>query len=138
MKAILPLGDSGENHSTRVCEKRGCIKTTWELKPYCPDHFDEHPYVQEILAALDEDEAEQEKVRKKGPAAVDLNGMTAKEIRRTLILNGARTVERLSRELQLEADTVKSYVKSMQEKGQVVLGRTTRGSTTVRIKEDAA
>ena len=138
MKAIFPLGDSGENSSTRICEMRGCIKTTRDLKPFCPDHVDEHSYVQEILAALNEDKADKEKVRKKGQAAVDLHGMTAKEIRRTLTLNRAKTVERLARDLKLNVVIVRSYIKSMQKKGQVILGRTTRGSTTVRIQEGAA
>lgn len=131
-------GGAGSGSSTRECGIPGCNETTRELKPYCPDHVDDNPYVQEIINALSANKKEQDNVLEKGPEAVDLEGMTASAIRLLLTNHGARTVERLSRDLSLEATIVKKYVDSLVNEGQVTLGRTTRGSTIVRIKEDAA
>lgn len=119
--------------TTRGCESRGCAKTTREGKPYCPDHVERHAYVQSILAVLAEREAETERVRKKGPSAVDPSGLTASELMLHLSLHGSRTVERLSREFQLESDVIHNYVSALKSQGKVVLGRTTRGSTVVRL-----
>ena len=138
MKVIVPTRESGGSSCPRSCEANGCAKSTREGKPYCPDHFDLHPYVKEILAELGDNKAEQEKVRKKGSKAVNLKGMTANEIRLFLGNHGSRTVERLARDLTLDVSVVRSYVASMSKQGQVILGRTTRGTTTVRLSEDAA
>ena len=42
-------------------------------------------------------------------------------------------VERLSREFQLEAEVMLNYVTALRSEWTVVLGRTTRGSTVVRL-----
>ena len=65
--------------------------------------------------------------------AVNPDGLTAKELVLHLSLHGSRTVERLSREFQLEADVMHGYVDALQDRGVVTLGRTTRGSTVVRL-----
>ena len=72
-------------------------------------------------------------MRKKGPSAVDPAGLTASELMLHLSLHGSRTVERLSREFQLESDVIHNYVSALKSEGKVVLGRTTRGSTVVRL-----
>jgi hypothetical protein len=109
------------------------MKTTREGKPYCPDHVERHPYVQSILDVLAEREAETNRVRKKGSSAVDPAGLTAQELVLHLSLHGSRTVERLSREFQLESRVIEDYVDALRVQGKVVLGRTTRGSTVVRL-----
>jgi len=119
--------------TTRTCERRGCFKTTREGKPYCPDHVQDHEYVKNILSILAEREAEEGRVRAKGPVAVDTTGLTATELLLHLTLHGSRTVERLSREFQLENTVMRNYVDALQTQGTVVLGRTTRGSTVVRL-----
>lgn len=121
--------------TTRSCEHSGCLKTTREGKPYCPDHVERHAYVQSILAILAEREAETARVRKKGPSAVDPSGLTASELMLHLSLHGSRTVERLSREFQLESAVIHNYVTALKGQGKVVLGRTTRGSTVVRLTD---
>ena len=118
---------------TRACERSGCSKTTREGKPFCPDHVEQHPYVQTILGGLAEREAETQRVRTKGPSAVDPAGLTAQELVLHLSLHGSRTVERLSREFQLESQVINDYVHALRDEGKVVLGRTTRGSTVVRL-----
>ena len=119
--------------TTRSCKAPGCHATTREGKPYCPEHVEFHPYVQEILEILDRREEEEQLVRKRGPSAVDPEGLTAKELMLHLSLHGSRTVERLSREFQLDATVMGNYVRALRNRGLVVLGRTTRGSTVVRL-----
>lgn len=124
---------SSPSSTTRTCDVRGCVQTTREGKPYCPDHVEQHPYVQNILSILAEREAEEEKVRQRGARAVDPQGLTARELVLHLSLHGARTVERLSRELQLDSKVLDGYVGALVRRGVVALGRTNRGSTVVRL-----
>ena len=121
--------------TTRACEREGCMQTTREGKPFCPDHVEHHTYVRSILKVLEEREAEREAVRRHGPKAVDLAGLTAQELVLHLSLHGSRTVERLSREFQLDSEVIKGYVNALQIKGTVILGRTTRGSTVVGLAD---
>ena len=123
----------GGSSTTRSCHHKGCAQTTREGKPYCPDHVESHDYVQGILAIIHRREAEEDRVRKEGPGAVDPEGLTAQELVLHLSLHGSRTVERLSREFQLEAPVMHNYVDALCTRGLVVLGRTTRGSTVVRL-----
>ena len=133
-KAIAPP-PSTHNATTRSCEQPSCFKSTREGKPFCPDHVEQHSYVKNILGILAEREAEEERVRKSGPEAVDIEGLTATELVLHLSLHGSRTVERLSREFQLESRVMQNYVQALEIQGKVVLGRTTRGSTVVRLAD---
>jgi predicted HTH transcriptional regulator len=121
------------NPSTRGCHAPSCSKTTREGKPFCPDHVERHDYVQGILEILEARRAEEDRVRKVGSGAVDPRGLTAQELMLHLSQHGSRTVERLSREFQLEAPVMRNYVQALLEKGLVQIGRTTRGSTIVRL-----
>ncbi len=137
-KTVDHLSARPTTAATRFCKELGCEQTTREGKPYCPDHVENHPYVQEILDTLAAREAEERQVRSQGARAVDPRGLTAKELVLHLSLHGARTLERLSRELQLDPRIVDGYVSALVERGVVTLGRTNRGSTVVRLAgEDA-
>lgn len=129
----LTRGGSSSTSTTRFCDVSGCTQTTREGKPFCPDHVEHHPYVQAILSTLAEREDEEEKVRQRGSKAVNPMGLTAKELVLHLSLHGARTVERLSRELQLDSKVLDGYVGALVRKGVVALGRTNRGSTVVKL-----
>ena len=114
----------------------GCLKTTREGKPFCPDHVEQHAYVQGILGMLADREAEEARVRDQGADAVDPEGLTARELILHLTLHGARTVERLSREMQLDGPALQGYVHALVERNVVELGRTNRGSTVVKLLEE--
>ncbi|MCA8923533.1 MAG: hypothetical protein KDD82_17080 [Planctomycetes bacterium] len=120
-----------------MCRSHGCDQTTREGKPFCPDHVEEHPYVREILSTLQRREEEEESVRCRGSRAVDPGGLTARELVLHLSLHGARTVERLSRELQLDPKVLEGYVSALVTQGLVSLGRTNRGSTVVRLTDES-
>ncbi|MGE0707640.1 MAG: hypothetical protein AB7N76_08235 [Planctomycetota bacterium] len=117
---------------TRPCNV--CGQTTREGKPFCSEHVEQHGYVREILTILANKEAEEERVRLEGPQAVDPAGLTAQELLLHLRLNGSRTIERLSRELQLGPAVVSRYVDALVEHGEVSTGRTTRGSVVVQAR----
>lgn len=121
--------------STRACREEGCEAATREGKPYCPDHVDVHPYVRDLLAALDARQAEEERVRVSGASEVDLDGITAREIVLHLSLHGARTIERISRELQIDSDVVAGYVEALNERDLILQSTTNRGSTVVKLQD---
>jgi len=134
----MPSRAIDNSGTTRFCRSSGCVQTTREGKPFCPDHVEHHPYVQEILGTLAEREAEEERVRTTGAPAVDPTGLTARELVLHLSLHGARTLERLARELQLDPAVVDGYVDALVERGLIALGRTNRGSTVVRLSSELA
>jgi predicted transcriptional regulator len=92
-----------------------------------------HPYVQDLIMRLEEREAEDERVNRRGPRAVNLQGITTQEILQHLAFHGPRTEERLCRELNLEVKTLQGYVQAMRRKKLVTLGHTKRGSTVVKL-----
>lgn len=110
-----------------------CTQTTREGKPFCPDHVEKNAYVQNVLNTLAEREEEEEKVRRRGSRAVNPEGITAREIVLHLSLHGARTLERLSREMNMDARVLDGYVGAMVRRGVISLGRTNRGSTVVKL-----
>lgn len=113
-----------------------CGQATREGKPYCPDHVERHGYVQEVMAALERRAAEEERVLRKGAAAVDPEGINAREILLQLRLHGERTVERLARDLQLDPRLVPHYAQALARRGLVRLGRTSRGCVLVEPVAD--
>jgi len=134
-KAIGSNSGRRPSATSRLCETSGCLRATREGKPHCPEHVSENPYVRNILSTLAEREAEEAKVRSRGSRAVNTSGLTARELLLHLQLHGARTVERLSRELQLEVDVLRGYVRALSKKGVIDLSKTGRGSTVVRLSK---
>jgi predicted HTH transcriptional regulator len=114
----------GPDNQTRICQEEGCFETTRERKPYCTDHFKQHPYVQQLLKQLSERDAEDRRVLMEGSIAVNLDGITVKEIIQLLKQKGPRTEQRLIRELHLDSSMVHNYVVALRKKG-LIKNRTT-------------
>lgn len=117
-----------------------CLNTTREDKPYCSGHVGRFPYVQEILAQLANREHELLAVRQQGWRAVDIDGPVVKDILERLRKHGPRTIERLRRDC-LDGDgcldgaaqvVIAAYKNALARAGLITLGRTRRGSTTLR------
>ena len=121
---------SGRKRATH-CEVPDCGKATREGKPYCSDHVEEHPYVRDLLQALSDREDEEERVRKRGAREVDLDGVTAQEILGYVAIHGGRTIQRLSRELNLDQKTIRGYARALERGNKAHLTQTRRGSTVV-------
>jgi hypothetical protein len=133
LRAFQGLLHQPRRLSPRHCEAPGCIQATREGKAYCSDHVEMHPYVQDLIARLEQREAEDERVAKRGPRAVNLQGITSQEILQHLAFHGPRTEERLCRELNLDVKTLQGYVQALRRKKLVTLGHTKRGSTVVKL-----
>ena len=108
---------------------------TREGKPFCSEHVEKHPYVQNVLKQLDTRDAEDAAVLEKGESAANLAGITAHELLQQLELNGPRTVQRLARELNIDHKIVTGYVNALSKRGLVETDLTRRGSTVVMIAE---
>lgn len=121
---------TGRKRATH-CERPDCTKATREGKPYCSDHVEEHPYVRQLLQALADREAEEERVRKRGAREVDLDGVTAQEILSYVTVHGGKTVQRLSRELNIDQKTIRGYARALERGKLVHLTQTRRGATVV-------
>lgn len=111
---------------TRHCEAAGCLSATREGKQYCSNHVELHPYVQSLLDRLAEKEAEDEDVRQRGAEKVEPYGLTSQELLNFLKQKGSLTIPRLSRELQLELNVVKAYVRGLVKLGLVTVKRGSR------------
>lgn len=118
---------------TRICNVDICRDTTRENKLFCTRHVESHPYVQYLLKRIADRDTEDELVRMKGAVAVNLTGITVQEILLQLRQNGTRTVERLTREIQLDKTVIRNYVVSMQSAQIVRLGWTARNSISVTL-----
>lgn len=118
---------------TRLCKTDACKETTREGKIYCTDHVESHPYVQYLLKRMADRDAEDEQVRMEGATQVNITGITVQEILLQLKQNGTRTVERLTREIQLDKTVIRNYVVALQNAHLVRLGWTTRNSISVTL-----
>jgi len=130
--------DPGGRPQTRFCEAPNCGQATREGKTYCSDHVELHPYVRGILDKLETREQEDAKVEEHGYKAVNIEGITARELLQQLTLHGPRTIHRLARELIMDGPTVNSYVKALHEHGLVDLDTTKRGALVVGLHESPA
>jgi len=118
---------------TRYCDALGCRQATREGKPYCSEHVEEHPYVQQLISLLSERDHEESRVRRQGPRAVDVSGLTAREILQFVKVHGQRTVQRLARELNIDFKTLEGYVKALKKSGLISTSQTRRGATVIKL-----
>lgn len=120
---------------TRTCKHRFCDETTREGKPYCSDHVEDHEYVRDILDVIEKQQAEHKAVMRRGCRAIKEDSLTLHEIIQLLQQRGKRTLERISRDMNLDGDLVKKYADYLIKKGRVTEGRTTRGSITLTFNQ---
>jgi hypothetical protein len=106
------------------------MNTTRERKPFCAEHVQEHPYINDLMRRLADSEREVARVKQRGAKEVDTQGLLAREILRELA-HGDRTVERLARDMQIDPSVVDCYVRALARRGRVTLGETSRGNVLV-------
>ena len=133
----LSLEEPEKRRAPRSCEASGCGRSTRERKPFCPDHVEQHAYVQEVLGKLAAREAADERVLRRGPKAVDPRSLTAEELLTFLHVHGSNSVKRLARELNLEVELVDRYAAGLARLGLVSLGETRRRAVLVTLNEGA-
>lgn len=130
--STLPAIGRAARPVTCYCERADCGASTREGKSHCSEHVDELPYVRDLMVQLAKREADDDVVKRRGAAGIDLgSSITAQEIMLHLSLHGTRTMERLCRELNLEDRTLRRYLAELRRRKLVRFGTTKRGSTTV-------
>lgn len=117
-------------HEPRTATCDICGRTTREGKPLCSEHILEMPYAQSILQYLQAREREIEALEKRGRVA---DGVLAQELNFQLRMFGEQTTARLARSLNMTEPPIILLVEHLAKKGKVCLGRTGRGSISVRL-----
>jgi len=112
---------------------RICGQDTNEGKPYCLDHVEHQPYINKLMSRWSKKGAEEEAVGRSGPDAISENSLTSGEIIGYLRFHGTKTVEGISRGLNIKPETIHIYVKRLQNRGKVSLSRSIRGNTLVAL-----
>ena len=120
------------------CTLPGCDMRTREAKPYCPEHVEQHEYVQQLLERLEAREKELSRVRRRGARAVELDGIAAREVLSYLRCHGPRTVRRIARDLNLELCLARAFVEGLKRQGALQTRRTRRRRVAAELTSSAA
>jgi hypothetical protein len=136
MKVVLPARVKSSLSNTRSCSADECVLATREGKPYCPEHVELNPYSRRVAADIRRRADEDDRIRQglTAPTDVNLRGITAQEILQNLVDHGARTKQRLCRELNLEISVIDVYIDALLAHNIITLSLTTRGSTMVSLR----
>lgn len=118
---------------SKFCLDLTCSKKTCEGKDYCSDHVDLQPYAAELMRKQAERDAQDERVVERGAKSSDLSGLTAVETLQALELYGARTVERLVRDVNVDQKVLEAYLAAFEREGVVILSPNRRGRTIARL-----
>lgn len=124
-----------ERPVTRHCEVPDCGVATRAGKPFCSNHVEKHPYIQELLHIMMDSEIEEARVRQIGPRAVAADGLNSLEIVRFVRVNGERTVPRLARDLNMDLPTLEAYVKALKRRRLIRLGKNKRGTPLISLPQ---
>ena len=103
-----------------VCRVQGCGHVTTERKPYCIEHIDRLPYVQELQAELAHRDAEEvAAASRRGWRAVNTDGSRAREIIDQLAVKGAQTPKRLAITVEIRPNSLENYLGALERAGLV-------------------
>ena len=131
MGRVDHFGPNSYVSRSRDCSASGCMNSTREGKPFCPDHVEMHPYVQEVVAFRKLRDAEIVRIADGRQVADD--SLLFKEIIIHITNLGSKTVERLACDLMIDIEAIKKLIKAMKRQKLIKIGRSKRGSTVVRL-----
>lgn len=118
------------NVDSAECTVDGCMKSTRDQKPWCPDHVRDHdPNALRILADMKRRDKEVDAIKKKGKV---INGVLVAEAI-MIFKEQAHTVPGLSRQLKLTHDTIGTLVKFMFHRKMIRVVRIVRGKNTYAL-----
>jgi len=120
MRFVPPPATTNPRYTSKSCQHSGCEETTREGKPYCLHHVDKNPYARRLLDNLEQLEREHQRVRRRGPSAVDTKSDTSREILRELSIQRSCSVARLAQTLALPYPLTLSYVQALARRDLVV------------------
>lgn len=125
---MVPRLGERTGRNTRHCHADNCKKATTGRKPYCVNHVEMQPYIQELQERIAGREAEWVRVKQLGARAVDPDGLTAREILHYMDVHGPCTVRRLAKDLAMERALLDCYVSTFATCGLVELSANKRGA----------
>jgi len=111
-----------------------CRNTTRGNKDYCLEHIAKNSYAKHILLELANRNKEDNRVKIKGPSVANVDGITCQEILLELHNSEQRTIERVTRELNLDRAIIFNYAIALREVGKIQF-YSDRGSLTLRLVE---
>jgi hypothetical protein len=109
------------------CNAPFCTHSTSSGKPYCSRHIHLTPYVRELRRTLQNQRRELATVRRLGPGAVDLEGLTARNLVLELAQTGACSAASLGRRLHVDTQVLESYLTALEFAGEVQSARHANG-----------
>jgi len=122
------------------CEMTGCDRFTQERKSHCSEHVLEIERPRDLRAKLDEAEAEVLRVGKKGPSAVDIDGLVVEEILAGIFSRGQVTWRRLCKDKVfffnsnvVTQATTYHYLSRLRREGLIKVGATNRRREVVEL-----
>lgn len=135
MKSLKALQIAVEHsqREVRTCKVTACQEATREGKIFCTDHIEFQPYVRDLIQRMTARDQEDVSVLEEGSSAVNLQGITVKEILLHLRQSGSRTEERLEREVQLDRAIIHNYLVRLSMEGIIRFGRTARNNICVSL-----
>ena len=120
--------------SPRYCEAGVCGKPTQGGKPFCPDHLFSNAYARKVFAVNEAVERDAEGAKTKTPEELDVTGVIATEILRTLSQDGQKTIEKIAQDVNyLDSEGAERYAIALERAGLVKVGRTSRGAMTLKL-----
>ncbi|MGD9725474.1 MAG: hypothetical protein AB7L09_00435 [Nitrospira sp.] len=125
----------GYRSQVRECDVEGCSEKTREGKQYCLEHLELNPYAAKVMADIAQRDADDAYAVSRGavPENINTEGVTAMEILHHLAEHGARTKERLCRELCVDREVVDAYTEALRIRGWVLVGQTCRRNETLTL-----
>ena len=111
------------------------MKATREGKPYCTLHVERHPYVARLLVEIEQREAEIAVLSRWRSRRPHPTSFLVSELVRALTYEseGAATVPKLARDLQLDSSVIRRIARVAKSEGLVKLGKNGRGYMTVHV-----
>ena len=137
-----PSREHRSRTETRTCEEPGCNEKTKEEKPYCKKHILQSPYVMRLQQMMKAREAEEAAASKGSPhlsshLTEHPDSLPIQELLTFLEMEGAKTIDSLAKNLQLDKATVKRYAKYLESQGRVFLRRGKRkGQLFIHLVEE--
>lgn len=123
-----------ERLEAKRCEDSGCERRTREGKPYCEDHVEQHPYVQEVLARRARLQLEVEQALRWG--IVDVEGLLARDVVNLVAFRGRMVGSRMAVELGVPTDCLPPVVESLALVGEVTFSvcKSRDGKTILEVQ----
>lgn len=130
----LDLRSEGSRTPTIHCKIQGCPEATREGKPYCPKHVAKNTYVARLMQQIKSAEEEKQKVAQQNSIRpIKADSLVLSEIRNYLLANSERTVFRIAKDLRLDSELVRVYIRYLVKRENAVYGLSHRNITTVRM-----